>query len=133
MTDIGKSLSMTVTAPIVGLGVAAVKMASDLTENINKTDVAFKNNAQEVKTWSESTLKNFGISKGSALDMASLFGDMGTAMGQTTPEAAKMSTSLVGLAGDLASFKNIGIAQAEDALKGIFTGEGESLTYSDAA
>ena len=59
--------------------------------------------------------------------MAALFGDMGTAMGQTPAEAAKMSESLVGLAGDLASFKNIGIEEAQTALKGIFTGEGESL------
>lgn len=127
MKDVGKSLSMTVTAPIVGLGVAAVKMASDLTENVNKVDVAFKKNSGEVKAWSDTTLQSFGISKGSALEMASLFGDMGTAMGQSTSEAASMSTGLVGLAGDLASFKNIGLAQAQDALKGIFTGEGESL------
>jgi hypothetical protein len=33
---------------------------------------------------------------------------MGTSMGWTTDEAAKMSTS-IGLAGDLASFKNISI------------------------
>jgi hypothetical protein len=127
LSSIGKSLAMTVTAPIVGLGVAAVKMASDLSENMNKIDVAFKDNAQEVKDWSGTTLSSFGISQGSALEMASLFGDMGTAMGQSTSEASKMSTGLVGLAGDLASFKNIGIAQAQDALKGIFTGEGESL------
>jgi len=38
-----------------------------------------------------------------------------------------MSTSLVGLAGDLASFKNIGIDQATTALAGVFTGETESL------
>lgn len=127
LSSVGKSLAMTVTAPIVGLGVAAVKMASDLSENMNKIDVAFKGNAQEVKDWSGTTLSSFGISQGSALEMASLFGDMGTAMGQSTSEASKMSTGLVGLAGDLASFKNIGIAQAQDALKGIFTGEGESL------
>jgi len=52
---------------------------------------------------------------------------MGTSMGLTTSEAAKMSTELVGLAGDLASFKNIGLDQAQTALKAIFTGETESL------
>jgi hypothetical protein len=46
-------------------------------------------------------------------------------MGLTT-EAAKMSTSLVGLAGDLASFKNISIDIA-NAISAIFTGETESL------
>lgn len=120
-------MSVGLTAPIVGIGVAAIKLASDLAENMNKVDVAFGKNSKEVKSWSDTTLKSFGISKGSALEMASLFGDMGTAMGQSTSEASKMSTGMVGLAGDLASFKNIGIDQASDALKGIFTGEGESL------
>lgn len=32
MNDIGKNLSLKVTAPIVGLGVAAVKMATDVGE-----------------------------------------------------------------------------------------------------
>ena len=59
--------------------------------------------------------------------MAALFGDMGTSMGLTQKQAAGMSTSLVGLAGDLASFKNIRIDVAQTALASIFTGETESL------
>jgi phage-related protein len=127
ITDIGKSLTTSVTLPIAGAGFAAIKMASDVSESTNKVNVAFKKNAKSVQDWSKTTLKTYGIAKGTALDMAALYGDMGTAMGQTTDEAEKMSTSLVGLAGDLASFKNIGIEQAQDALKGIFTGEGEAL------
>ena len=127
MTSVGKNLSMGVTLPIVGLGVAAVKLASDLSENMNKVDVSFKDNADEVKIWSDTTLESFGISKGSALEMASLFGDMASGMDINTKSAADMSTNMVGLAGDLASFKNIGLDQASNALKGIFTGEGESL------
>ena len=59
--------------------------------------------------------------------MASLFGDMATSMGLTQPAAAQMSKSLVSLAGDLASFKNINISEAQTALAGVFTGETESL------
>ena len=59
--------------------------------------------------------------------MAAMFGDMGTSMGLTTVQAAKMSTSMVGLAGDLASFKNIKIEEATTALAAVFTGETESL------
>ncbi len=127
ISSAGASLAKGITLPIAGALTASIKYASDLTESTNKVDVAFKGSAGEVKNWSKTTLKSFGIAKGTALDMASLFGDMGTAMGQTPKEAASMSESLVGLAGDLASFKNIGVDQAQDALKGIFTGEGESL------
>jgi hypothetical protein len=59
--------------------------------------------------------------------MAALFGDMATSMGLPTDKAAEMSKSMVGLAGDLASFKNVGIDQAMTALNGVFTGETESL------
>jgi hypothetical protein len=59
--------------------------------------------------------------------MSSLYGDMATSMGLSQEEAAKMSMSLVELAGDLSSFKNIDIKRAEEALNGIFTGETESL------
>lgn len=118
---------MPVTLAIAGAGVAAVKMGSDYNESLNKVEVAFKSNSKEVEAWSKTTLDKFGIASGTALDMAALFGDMSTSMGLSTGKAADMSTKLVGLAGDLASFKNIGIDEASTALKSIFTGETESL------
>lgn len=124
---IGRSLSTKLTMPILALGGAAIKMGSDLEESLNKVGVVFKENASEVQSWAKTTLKSFGIAESTALDMASLFGDMGTSMGQTTDEASRMSTNLTGLAGDLASFKNIRIDVAQTALKAIYTGETESL------
>ena len=123
----GENLTKNVTLPILGLGAAAVKLASDFDESLNKVNVAFGQSSQDVQKFAKTTLQSFGIAEGSALEMASLFGDMATAMGLSQAEAANMSTSLVGLAGDLASFKNIGIEQAQTALAGIFTGETESL------
>lgn len=127
LSDVGKSLSLKLTTPIIAAGTAAVNFASDLDESINKVEVAFGDNANEVLSWSETTLEQFGIAKGTALDMAATYGDMGTSMGLTTKEASNMATSLSGLAGDLASFKNIDIKQAVTALNGVFTGETESL------
>lgn len=127
MGEVGKTLTAAITLPVIAAGTASFKLASDFQESLNKADVAFGNNSKEVTDWSKTTLKSFGIAQGSALDMAALFGDMGTSMGLSTGEASKMSQSLVGLAGDLASFKNIGIEQAQTALNSIFTGETESL------
>ena len=125
--DVGKTMSMYVTAPLVAAGGFAIKMAADFNESLNKVDVAFKSSAQEVKDFAKTTLESFGIAEGTALDMASTFGDMATSMGLSTQEASKLSTQLVGLAGDLSSMKNVSVDVAQTALNGIFTGETESL------
>ena len=124
---IGKSMSIYVTAPITLAGGAAIKFASDFEESLNKVDVAFKNSSGEVRAFAKTALTNFGIAEGTALDMAALFGDMSTSMGLSTQEAANLSTSLVSLAGDLSSFKNMNIEEVTTALNGVFTGETESL------
>lgn len=123
----GRDLFLKTTLPIAIMGGAFVKAASDYAESINKVDVAFGDSSKSVKDFANSAGKNFGIDRGSALDMAAMFGDMATGMGLTQTKAAGLATSLVGLAGDLASFKNIGVDQAQTALAGIFTGETESL------
>tara|TARA_R110002050_G_scaffold73968_3_gene158919 strand:- start:1537 stop:3291 length:1755 start_codon:yes stop_codon:yes gene_type:complete len=127
MQRTGQNLTRNLTVPLVGLGIAAVKMASDYEESLNKVKVSFGDTSKSVEDFAKTTLKSFGIAEGSALEMASLFGDMGTSMGLTQTSAAKMSISMVGLAGDLASFKNIRIDIARTALASVFTGETESL------
>ena len=52
---------------------------------------------------------------------------MATSMGLNNQEASEMAMSMTALSGDLASFKNIRTDVAQTALKGIFTGETESL------
>lgn len=127
ITTVGKTLTTAITAPLIAAGVASFKFASDMDESINKVDVAFQDSADVVKEFAQTALTSFGISEGEALDAAATFGDMATSMGLSTEAAAEMAAALVGLSGDLASFKNIGIEEANTALKGIFTGETESL------
>lgn len=127
LSEVGKGLTTHITLPVAAAGAAAVAAASDYEENLNKIDVAFEESAGYVKAWAETATESFGLSKNSALEAAALFGDMATSMGFTRNEAAEMSTQLAGLAGDLASFKNISTDQAMNALKAVFTGETESL------
>lgn len=127
MSDVGKTLTTTITAPIVAGATYAIKSASDYEENLNKVEVAFGSASDEVKAFAETATESFGMSENTALEMTSLFGDMGTSMGLTQDEASEMSISLAGLAGDLSSFKNVDLDTAMTALKGVFTGETESL------
>ena len=126
VSDAGTAM-LPATGAIVAAGALAVNAGSDMLESQNKVEVAFQDSADKVKAFAETTLETYGIAKGTALDMAALFGDMATSMEIPQDAAADMSESLVGLAGDLASFKNLELQQAQDALKGIFTGETESL------
>ena len=127
MESAGQNLTRSITLPTIALGVAAVKMASDYDEALNKVKVSFGDASIFVEKFAKTTLDSFGIAEGSALDMAALFGDMGTSIGLSQNNAAKMSTTLVGLVGDLASFKNIRHDIAQTALASVFTGETESL------
>ena len=127
LNSAGNKLTVGLTTPLVAAGTAAVSYASDTDEALNKVDVAFGDSADSIKQWSNTTLTSLGLAKGTALDMAALYGDMATAMGFSTENAAEMSKSLVSLAADMASFKNISIETANTALKSVFTGETESL------
>lgn len=127
LTEIGGSMTLKVTAPIVAAFTASVKGASDLNETVSKTGEVFKEQSDMVMDWSEGSIESMGLAQGTALDMVSTFGDMGTSMGQTRAEASEMSTSLVQLAADMASFKNISTDRAATALTAIYTGETEAL------
>ncbi|MCR6516330.1 hypothetical protein M4I33_15815 [Clostridium sp. LY3-2] len=126
-SSFGNKMTLGVSTPLIGAGVASFKFASDLNENINKTDVVFKNNANTVMDWSKTSLDKMGMCQSSALEMASKFGDMGSSMGLNTNQTKDYSMGLTQLAADLASFKNISIDRANDALTGVYTGETESL------
>ncbi len=126
VSSAGKKL-LPATAAISGAGVVAFNAASDMAESQNKVETAFGSSSDKILKFADTTLDAYGISKGTALDMASLFGDMATSMDIPRDKAADMSSALVGLAGDLSSYKNIGLDVASSALKGIFTGETESL------
>lgn len=127
LTKIGSSMTKLVTTPIVAAYTASVKGAADLTETVSKTETVFGNFYSNVERWSETSIETMGIAQSTALEMASLYGDMATGMGFSQSAASEMSMSLTSLAADLASFKNISIDTAETALKSVFTGETESL------
>lgn len=129
LSNVGNKLTMGLTLPLTAAGTAAVNYASETEESVNKVNEAFGSSASVIQKWSEGTLTSIGLARGTALDMAALYGDMATSMGLGTDKAAEMSKELVNLAADLASFKNISIEQANTALKSIFTGETESLRF----
>jgi len=123
----GKAMALRVTLPIGLLGGAFIKSASDMEESVNKIDVVFGKTGKSIIDFSETTLKRFGIAQGTTLEMAALFGDMSVGMGISQEKATELSKELIGLAGDVSSFKNISLSGVQTAFSGIFTGETEAL------
>lgn len=126
VSDLGSKLKW-VSAGATAVMTGMFNAASDLNENLNKTQVVFDDLSGSIEEWSKTTLQSYGIAQSSSLEMISLFGDMATSMGLTTEQAAEMGKELVGRAGDLASFKNVSLDVAQTGLTAIFTGETESL------
>lgn len=126
ITKLGSSMKWLSAGAAAGL-TSMFNAASDLNENLNKTEVVFDEMSDDVIAWSKTTLDSFGIAQSSALDMAAYFGDMATSMGLTTEQASMMGKELVGRAGDLASFKNVSLDVAQTGLGAIFTGQAASL------
>jgi len=97
----------------------AISDASDLHEQITKTDVVFGKNAKTVEKWATGLAKSFGLSDRAALEATTTYGNMLKPMGIAPRLVKKMSTGLTELAGDMASFNN---ADPSETLKAIQSG-----------
>lgn len=127
MQSAGSTLTRNLTLPLIAGYTASANLASDYEENLNKIDVAFGKNSDEVKKWSETALETYGMSRVQATSAASAFGALGKGIGIGTKDAAEMSTTLAGLSADLGSYFNTSTEDSAKALEGIFTGESEAL------
>lgn len=126
---------MAAKAAIVGAAVGgaflvvnkAIQAASDLAESQSKVGVVFGENAETVRSWARTSATAFGISEQAALEAAGTYGNLFQSFGLGRQEATSMSTSLVQLAADLASFNNTSIDDAIEALRSGLSGETEPL------
>lgn len=105
----------------------SIEAASDLTESMNKVDVAFADSSDEILKWSKGSARSLGQSRQQALEAASSFGLLFTTMGLAPTESAEMSKSLVQLAADMASINNISPEEALIKLRAGLVGEVEPL------
>lgn len=112
---------------IADFGKQCLELGSDLQEVQNVVDVTFPHMTSQVDQFAKSAAQSFGLSETMAKRYTGTFGAMAKAFGFTESAAYEMSTTLTGLAGDVASFYNITQDEAYTKLKSVFTGETESL------
>ena len=112
---------------LTDFGKECVKLGSDLQEVQNVVDTVFPHMSSSVDKWAKSAAGSYGLSETMAKRFTGTFGAMSKAFGFTEKEAYNMSTTLAGLAGDVASFYNISQDEAYTKLKSVFSGETETL------
>lgn len=104
-----------------------VQQASDLNEQLSRSEVVFDGAAGRVQDFARTTAQSLGISRVQALEAAGSFGTLFRGVGLAEDAAADMSTGLVTLAADLASFNNLDPTEALDKLRSGLVGEAEPL------
>jgi len=129
MQSTGQAMTRNLTAPILALGGASVKLASDFEETQSKFNTVFKDIQAQANNTAKNLEQNFGLSSRAALQLLGDTGDLLTGFGFTQEEALSLSNQVNELAVDLASFTNFsgGAEGASLALTKALLGERESI------
>lgn len=104
-----------------------VGVFNDTQEALSKVNAVFGRSSQEIDKWAKQGAKSFGLSRREALDAAGSFGNMFDQLGFTQKASTDMSTAIVELGADFASFHNADITDVLDAQSAAFRGEYDSL------
>lgn len=127
MQKAGVAASVGLSVPIIAGAYKATQAASDLAESASKVGVVFESQAPQVRKFAESAATDLGMSEQAALEATGTFGNLFRALDIGTKPAADMSTALVTLAADLASFNNANPEDVLLALRSGLLGEAEPL------
>jgi hypothetical protein len=115
---------LTATTALLG---KAVMSASNFEAEFEGVNQVFKDAAGSVQAFAEQASKSAGISATEALQASKTFGLFATGAGLGAEEAAKFSTTMVQLAGDLGSFNDVPTEEALAAIQSGLMGQAEPL------
>lgn len=130
MSKVGAGVAAGLAGAAIATGAflaSTIGPASDLNETVSKVGVVFGESAKEVLAFGKTAANALGMSENAALSAAGTYGNLFRAMGMTETTSAGMSTELVKLAGDLASFNNMDPTEVLDKLRAGLSGETEPL------
>jgi len=127
LTSVGKTMSMTLTAPILAAGAASFKLGADFEQALGKMNVVFEDNSRNVEKWAQNSLRDFGLARSTAVTMASDFGALFKGMGISLKETEEWSKTLTERTMDLSNFYDTTIEETTNALNAIVTGQTQPL------
>ena len=118
MGRLGRTLSMAVTAPLIGIGVASVKMAADFEQQMGLAQLALRKTGVSMETVSDFALKMGADTIYNAQEMALALTGLGKAGLDWQEIAGDMSgtTGVLAAVTNLATASDLELAQAADTL-----------------
>lgn len=126
--DIGKGIAAAfAVTEVIGFFKNSINAASDLNETMSKSATVFGTSADAVSAWGDTAATAMGLSKEEAVNAASTFGNLFKQLGLGSDVAADMSTTMVQLASDFASFHNANPVEVTEAMTAAFRGEYDAL------
>ena len=69
MKNFGDTMSRNITLPVLGLGAAAIKLASDFEETQSKFNTVFRDIREQADITAENLSNNFGLSSRAAMQL----------------------------------------------------------------
>lgn len=105
----------------------SIQAFSNLEESTSKAEVVFGDFANTVFDFTSKAPTQLGSTRAAAIEMAASFGNLFLSVGLGKDAAADMSTVLVQLGTDLASFNNISVDEALGKIQSGLVGQAEPL------
>lgn len=127
LTAVSGIITAVIGSAVAKAAMECVNLASDLQEVQNVVDVTFGESAGTINDWSRQAATAFGLSELSAKQYTGTMGAMLKSSGIADDAIVQMSTDLVGLSGDFASFFNLANEDAFAKIRSGISGETEPL------
>lgn len=126
-SEIGKNMTLKVTTPILAAAGASFKLGADFEQSLGKMEVVFEHNSKSIEKWAKNSLKDFGLARSTAIEMAGDFGALFKGMGINLQKTEEWSKTLTERTMDLANFYDTTVEETNRALNAIVTGQTEPL------
>lgn len=123
LQGIGTALTVSVTAPLVAMGVKAVSAASDLAEAQNAVNVVFGDSAKIIQDYAKDSAKAIGMSAAEFSQASAVMGAFLKNVGFDSATAAEETINLGKRAADMASIFNTDVSTALAAIQSGLKGE----------
>lgn len=123
LTSLGKKATLGLTLPILGLGVVAVKAASDLEQSIGGVESVFKNAQDVIFEFGQTSAESVGLSARSFNELATRSGALLQNLGFNASGAATEIISLTERASDMSAVFGTDVDQALGAINSALKGE----------